>query len=177
MITKKTKQVAIVSSVLLVSIIVAVGLAVRMIILESVVLSDQVAAIAIDQSQQAMFVRLQKLEQETEGDRMQLRSYFLESQSDDSIDFLNYIEQAAEDRGLTIETINPTEVERADQKYLSVGYDISGSLTQVERFIELLETIPYVSQVMSVQLNQKSSMSWQANVMIDVAILTYEPII
>ena len=174
MITGKTKRVAIIAGVLFVTTSVLVVLGVRTIVSESEKLSEQVAAIAIDQSQQTAFARLQKLVQETEGERSELRSYYLASQSD-SIDFLNYIEKLARDRGITLETQNPAEVERDDkQTYLSVGYAISGSLTQVEEFIQLLENIPYVSQLVSVQLQKQSGVLWQADVMIDVAVLTYE---
>lgn len=172
--TPQTKRVAVVSGIILVCMCVAVGLAVRMIIVESQLLSEQVAAIAVDQSQQVAFTRLQKLAQETEPDRMQLRSYYLQSQSD-SINFLNYIERLASDRGLELETINPTEIERDKQTYLSVGYNLRGSLTEVERFIETLESIPYVSQLRSVALTQETGVLWSANITIEVTVLSYEP--
>jgi Tfp pilus assembly protein PilO len=174
MISRKTKQVAIVAFVLLATMLVLVVLGVRTIVAKSEDLSVQVAAIEVDQSQQAAFTRLQKLVAETEVERDQVRSYYLASQSD-SIDFLNYIEQLAADRGITLETRSPTEVERENkQTYLSVGYVINGSLTQVENFIQLMETIPYVSQLVSVKLQKQSGVLWQADVMIDVAVLTYE---
>jgi len=174
MINAKTKRVAIIAAVLLVTMIALVVFGVRTIIAASKNLSEQIAAIEVDQSQQAAFARLQKLVIETEVEREELRSYYLSSQSD-SIDFLNYIEQLAIDRGVELETLNPTEVERLDgQTYLSVGYKISGRLTQVEEFIQLLETIPYVSQIVSVNLGRQSSVLWSADVMIDVAVLTYE---
>lgn len=174
MISAKTKRVAIIAVILLITMLILVVLGVRTIVAESEKLSEQVAAIAVDQSQQTAFGRLQRLVQETEVEREELRSYYLSSQSD-SIDFLNYIEQLAAERGITLETLNPTEVERENkQTYLSVGYDISGSLNQVEEFIKLLESIPYVSELVSVNLQRRSGVLWQANVMIDVAVLTYE---
>lgn len=153
---------------------VVVTLAVRMIMVESAVLSQQVAAIAVDQSQQVAYTRLQKLVQETVGERSELRSYFLESQSD-SIDFLNYIEQLASERGVTLETINPQEITVEEQSFLSVQYALEGSLRQVEGFVQLLENIPYVSQLTAVQLRRESNVLWQADVTINVAVLTYEP--
>lgn len=173
MITQKTKQIAIVAGVTLLIMCVLVAIAVRIIMSESNVLSEQVAAIAVDQSQQVAATRLQKLVAETTPERELLRSYYLESQSD-SIDFLNYIEQLARDRGVPIETINPNEVERNGNTFLSVGYAFTGSLSQVESFIVLLENIPYVSELQSVQLDQETGVLWQANVVIEVAVLTYE---
>jgi len=173
MITAKTKRVAVVSVVVFISMVAVVGLAVRQIIIESHNLSEQVAAIAVDRSGQAAFSRLQKLMQETQIERDQQRSYFLESQSD-SIDFLNYIELLATERGVGLETVNPTEIEREGDTFLSVGYAIGGSLSQVESFIQTLESVPYVSQLMSIRLQQQSSTLWKADVVIDVAVLTYE---
>jgi hypothetical protein len=173
MISAKTKQVAILSGVVLLTMCILVALAIRIIIQESVVLSEQVVAIAVDQSQQVAFSRLQKLAQETRGERELLRSYYLESQSD-SIDFLNYIEQLASERAVALETINPTEVERDDKTFLSVEYALTGSLSQVEAFIKLLENIPYTSQLRSIELIQRSAILWEADVIIEVAVLTYE---
>ncbi len=174
MINGKTKRVAIIAALLFTTMLVLVVFGVRTIIAESEDLSEEVAAIAIDQSQQTAFARLQKLDQETQAERDKLQSYYLTSQSD-SIDFLNYIEQLAADRGIELETLNPTEIERDDkQTYLSVGYAINGSLTQVEAFIRLLENIPYVSELVSVKLRRQSGVLWRADVMIDVVVLTYE---
>jgi Tfp pilus assembly protein PilO len=173
MISQKTKRVAVLSGVVFLGMCVFVALAIRMIVVESVFLSEQVAAIAIDQSQQVAFTRLEKLVQETAGERSELRSFFLESQSD-SIDFLNYIERLATERGITLETINPKEIEVEGKTFLSVEYSLEGSLGQVEEFIQLLENIPYVSQLTAVDLERRSSVVWQADIIINVAVLTYE---
>lgn len=173
MISAKTKRVAVLSGVVLFTMCILVALAIRVIMQESAILSEQVAAIAIDQSQQVAFSRLQKLSQETQGERELLRSYYLESQSD-SIDFLNYIEQLASERAVVLETINPTEVERDDKTFLSVEYALTGSLSQVEAFIKLLENIPYTSQLRSITLTQRSAIVWEGDVTIEVVVLTYE---
>jgi Tfp pilus assembly protein PilO len=174
MIDSKTKRVAIISALLMTIMVSLVVFGIRTILTESERLSEQVVAIAIDQSQQTAFTRLKKLVKETESERTQLRSYYITSQSD-SIDFLNYIEQLAVDRGLGLETVSPKEVEKENgQSYLSVGYVITGSLTQVENFIKLLENIPYVSELVSVKLQNQSGTLWRADVVIDVMVLKYE---
>lgn len=174
MISAKTKQVGIIAIVLFAVMVVVVVLGVRTITAESYQLSEQVTAIAVDQSQQTAYARLQKLVQETTDQRSELRSYYLSSQSD-SIDFLNFIERLAGERGLELETRSPTQIERDNgQTYLSVGYAIAGSLTQIEQFIALLESIPYVSELVSIRLQRQSGVRWQADVRIDVAVLNYE---
>jgi hypothetical protein len=87
---------------------------------------------------------------------------------------LNYIERLATERGITLETINPKEIEVEGKTFLSVEYSLEGSLGQVEEFIQLLENIPYVSQLTAVDLERRSSVVWQADIIINVAVLTYE---
>ena len=173
MINGKTKRVAGIAAVTLAVVLVGVTLSIKLIIDQSELLSQQAQALAVDQAQQSAFSRLQRLVEDTQPQRDQLQSYYLTSQSD-SIDFLNFVENIARMRGIELETINPTEIEVKSEKYLSVGYDISGTLSQVEEFISTLEAIPYVSQLKSVELNQLSSTRWGANVMIEVAIESYE---
>ena len=173
MITQKTKRVALISGVLFLVVCAVVAWSVRVIIVESRVLSEQVAALEVDRSQQSALSRLQKLTQDTAPEREELRSYFLASQSD-SIDFLNYVETLANNRGLSLVTIDPKEIKLANETFLAVGYELEGSLGQVESFIELLEAIPYVSQLQSVRLRQQSAVLWQADVTIAVRVLTYE---
>jgi len=168
-----TKRVTVIAVLAFVTMILVVGLSIRTIMAESAVLSVQMAMIEVDQSQQVALTRIQKLAQETKSQRDQLHSYYLESQSD-SIGFLNYIEQLAGERGVDLTAVNPTEVERDGQVWLSVGYKFSGSLAQVEAFIRLLENIPYASQLTAIELERQSSVLWQTDVSIEVAVLTYE---
>ena len=174
MIDQKTKQLAIVSMLIFLGMGFVVGYGVYIIIAESKELSVQVAAVEIDQSQQTAFGRLQKLVQETTSEREQIKSLYLDPQNG-SIDFLNYVEQLARENQVELATINPAEATRPDgETYLSVEYAVSGSLFQVENFIQLLESVPYMSRLTAVELKQQSSTVWKADVMIDVAVLSYE---
>ena len=173
MIASKTKKIAIVASLVLVSTMAITAVSIWLVMQQSVLLQQQVLTIATDRAQEEAFVRLKRKVSDTQEERADLESYFLVSQSD-SIDFLNYIETLAQRQGVVIETSSPTEKELNGQTFLSVGYNVSGSLTQLETFIALLEVLPYVSQVQSVSLNKQTDTLWQASVQIDVTLLSYE---
>lgn len=170
---KRTKIIAGIAAVLFVSAVIVVLLGLREIGALSDELSVQIEAIQTDRAQQEVFTQIQKISNDSQSDRVALEGYFLRSQSD-SIDFLNFVEALGDSLGVDLTTLTPQEVERDNKTYLSVGYDISGSLSQVERFIQLLEVVPYVSQLQSVSLTQLSGSTWQAQVSVNVQILNYE---
>ena len=173
MITRQTKQIAFVSALLFLVMITVVGTGVWLITQQAALLKTQATTIATDQAQEVAFARLQRQVKDTEADRAQLESYFLVSQSD-SIDFLNYVDELADQQGVSLKTSNPTEVTKGNQTFLSVNYDMSGTLVQLENFIQLLELIPYVSQLQSVSLQKQTDVLWQADTQIDVILLNYE---
>lgn len=173
MMLPKTKRIAGLSLLLLLGMAVVVVSGVWFINQQSIQLAAQAETIATDQAQKAAFSRLQHQLQATQADRDKLQSYFLVSRSD-SVDFLNYVEALATDNEVTLKTNNPSETERGEQAVLTVDYTISGTLAQVEKFIELLELIPYVSQLQSIALRKQTEVVWEANVTIDVILLNYE---
>lgn len=169
----RTKQIALVAGLVFVVCVVAVLFFVREINSQVANLSEQIIAIETDRAQQIVFSRIKKTDQETQVTRDKLKSYYLQSQSD-SIDFLNYIEEQAQISGVELSTGSPTEVERSDTTYLSVGYTFKGSLNRVEVFLQKLENIPYVSQLQSLKISQQAENVWQAEVVIEVNVLNYE---
>jgi len=106
-------------------------------------------------------------------DRDAVAGYYLQSQSD-SIDFLNYVESLAADAGVQLSTEGASETSRENTELLTVQYEVSSNLPSVERFVQLLESIPYVSGVTALQLSQQSATVWSAAITIEVAILEYE---
>jgi len=168
-----TKRLAILAGVLFITAVVAVVFFVREINAQSVKLSEQITAIQTDRAQQTVFTRIQRTSNETADTREALQSYFLQSQSD-SIDFLNFIESQAAISGVELLTNSPTEVTQEGATFLSVGYNLTGSLNRVENFIQQLENLPYVSQLESLSLAQRAGSTWEANVVITVNVLNYE---
>jgi len=153
--------------------LIATGLFVLEILKEAKLLDEQVTALATDQSQASQLIQLKKVVSRTESDRDTIASYYLQSQAD-SIDFLNFIEELANNHPITLETIGATEVQNEQSNRLAVRYDLQGSLAQVEQFIEILETIPYASELMRVNLQKETALAWKAAVTIEVIILDHE---
>lgn len=168
-----TKRLAILAAILFVVAVAAIGLFVREINIQSAILSEQIEAIQVDRAQQAVFTRVQRTYAETTNTRQELQSYYLQSQSD-SIDFLNFIDERAQASGVELNTNTPTEIEEDGVTYLSVGYELTGSLNRLENFIQQLENLPYVSQLENLSLSQQSGSTWRATVVITVNVLNYE---
>lgn len=167
---QRLKTISITASIFVVAV-AAASLFVYEITEQSRTLRQQVTTLQKDQAQQAQLAQLKKLITETEQDRTKLRTHYLASQSD-SIDFLNYIERLAQTQSVLLETKGATEVERGSQQRLLVQYNLSGTRLQLERFIQLLENVPYVSEVTEVTLQSRSEPTWQAAVTMEVVILS-----
>ena len=148
----------------------ATVLFVREIMAQSALLNEQVTALAQDQAQQTQLARLQKLTTETAADRDELNGYYLASQSD-SIDFLNFIEALADQNGVELVTNSATENERRGGSELTVRYGISGTEAELDRFVRLLETMPYVSELTALTLTKQTGVTWDADVTVSVYIL------
>lgn len=170
---KRTKRLAIIAAVLFAVAVLAVVIFVREINVQSIRLSEQIVAIETDRAQQEVFTNVQRTSNNTLKIRQELQSYYLDSQSD-SINFLNFIEAQAAATGVGLTTNSPTEVVNDAGTFLAVNYEFSGSISRVENFIKQLENIPYVSQLDSLSLSQKSTSIWEARVTIMVNILDYE---
>lgn len=138
-------------------------------------LGAQVSALKEEQAQEATFIRLQKIAEDSETDREELSSYFLTRESD-SIDFLNLVEGIAPTAGVTLKTSNlETIVDKSDSSsWIEVSFSFTGSRIAVHNFIEILENVPYVSRLMSIDISSRSNTNWQADVVMRVRILGYD---
>ncbi len=157
--------------------LLAISLFAREITHQSDLLDEQVTALENDQAQQAQLNQLKKVITRTKEERDQVASYYIESQAD-SIDFLNYIETLADESFVDLVTKSASEVEKGKDKEkvtsLEVKYLVTSSLPAAERFIKLLENIPFVSEITGVTLTQKEAGEWTADITIEVVILNHE---
>jgi len=135
----------------------------------------QLATLDEQRAQEESYFRLRRIAEESTADRAQLNSYFFSSESE-SIDFLNRVEQLAPEAGVTLETDSLTLVEdAADQKqWVEIGFAFAGSRNRVQNFLTILEELPYVSKIVSVNMVTSNQTSWQAQVVMRVRVLTYD---
>ena len=151
------------------------GLMVYQVVAEGAQLTEQVAALEAERAQEASYLRLQRQAELTTDERSQLQSHFLQ-QEGDSVDFLNQVEQLAPTAGVVLETsgldllTDPLD----ESEWITVTFTFSGSQMAVQRFIKILETLPYVQQVTAVTLTAHSGTNWQAELTMQVRLLTYD---
>ena len=170
----KTSQNLLLASILLV---ITAGGAVSLlwfISKNSVLLTEQLDALKEQNQQEASLLRLQRLANETEADREKLSNYFLLRESD-SITFLSEIETLAPRLGLLLETEGLKQLLGEDKtSWIEASFSVSGSRQNIERFVQILEALPYVSRVTSIEMEAQSSDSWFAEITIQVQLLNYD---
>ena len=139
------------------------------------ILKNQLVAIKMGSEREQTFYRLQKIAEESKTDREQLDSYFL-PQVGESITFLNQVETLAPQNGITLKTdaLEEGSDKKTKEKWVDAKFTFSGTRSDVERFIAILENLPYVSRVTAVQLAARAENNWEANVNIRVFIENYE---
>ena len=118
---------------------------------------------------------MQRIAIETAEDRAKLQSYFFIRESE-SIDFLNRVEAIAPQAGVTLETEGLKQVEGKEDGYVWIEsqFSFSGSRDDVQRFVRILETLPYQLRLTNLEMSAQSSSLWEALVTIKVRVLDYD---
>lgn len=136
------------------------------------VLKEQLLAVQKEQAQQDAMFRLRRVEEESQEDRAKLAGYMLTEDSQ-SIEVLTRIEGYAPQVGVSLTTTNLEQSSNPDtgEGWLQIGFTFSGTEEQVEQFIQILESIPYVSYLTSVSLRANASGEWDAGTTLNVLLL------
>lgn len=173
--TGGTKRTIIVAMILGVSSIGLFGFMAHRVAGQGDRLVVQIAALQEQRAQEASHHNLRRIANESAEDRSLLRNYFLGRESD-SIDFLNTVETLAPTVGVSLKTADLKLVSEKDikQSRIEVTFEFSGDRLHVENFIEILETLPYVSRLQSVSLSAKTIANWEAVVTMHVQVLAYD---
>jgi UDP-glucose 6-dehydrogenase len=139
------------------------------------VLKEQIAAIHTENEREQTYQRLQKIAEDSRADREKLNAYFL-PQVSESITFLNQIETLAPQNGITLKTDSLQEGgdKKTKEKWIDASFTFSGAEADVERFITMLENLPYVSRITKVQLSTQDQDIWEAKVTIRAFIINHE---
>jgi hypothetical protein len=135
-------------------------------------LEEQILALAAQTQQEEALLRLERIAQNSETERSELASYFLLRESD-SISFLSEIETIAPRLGVDLETTSLRQVNQDSREWIEASMTARGSRVEVERFIEALEVIPFVSRVISINMNGNTPSNWQADITMQVQLLNY----
>lgn len=134
-------------------------------------LSEQIEALGKQRAQEESYLKSQRIAKETEQDREKIEKYFLLNESD-SIGFLTNIESLAPKKGLVLKTNNLDTLEADGKKWVKISFTFSGARNNVEDFINILESVPYVSRITNVDMGLVSGFEWKADVTMQVQILS-----
>jgi hypothetical protein len=135
----------------------------------------QLTTIDEQRAQEESYYRLRRVTEESVDDRMRLSSYFFANESE-SIDFLNTVERLAPAAGVTLETDTLDLVEDVDtgKQWVEIGFLFEGSRDSVHNFITILEELPYMAKIVSVDMVAADQVKWQAQVSMQVRVLNYD---
>jgi type II secretory pathway pseudopilin PulG len=169
--TKRTLTIAIILIVLATSVF---GVMVYQVRAQGERLTEQIAILAAHNTQKASYDRLEQITNDSQADRAEIQSYFLQKESD-SIDFLNHVESLALTGGVALETDSLKDItEKGGTKWIQATFSFSGNRENVENFIRILETLPYVARVTNIEMGAQSSVLWNAVVVMQVQVLSYD---
>ena len=138
-------------------------------------LKEQLATIKTQNDREQTAFRLEKIAKESEGDRQVPENYFLQ-QAGESISFLTEVEALAPQNGVVLKTdaLEEGSDKKTKDTWVDATFTFSGTRENVERFIALLENLPYVSQINSVQLVAKTEGVWEAKEITRFAVLRHK---
>lgn len=126
-------------------------------------LQNQLSTLAKEQQQENLYFRLEKLAIDSKDKRERLRAPLLDQESK-SIEVLTWIEGLAPETGVKLETKNLQKITDKETKtdWIEVTFAFSGNQTNIERFVGILENLPYLSYLTSLNMSAKSDSEWEA---------------
>lgn len=159
-----------ITALVMVAACVAVGYAIVTLNQNRQLLETQVAQIQQTQAQEAAFIQLRRLAEQSETERSTLQTFVL-AQQNDAIAPLSLIEEEWGPR-LGVKTV-PTGIStKADEphNWLVLQFSFEGTVG-VRTMIQLLEQLPYVSEVTAVSLQESDRGMTKAAVTVQIALL------
>ena len=150
---------------------VAVGYVIITLNQNRLLLETQIAQIQQTQAQEAAFIQLRRLAEQSEAERAELQTFVL-TQQNDAIVPLSLIEEEwgpqlgvkAVPTGISTKAAEP-------HNWLVLQFSLEGSAVGVRTMIQLLEQLPYVSELTAVSLQESDRGMTTAAVTVQIALL------
>lgn len=166
--TTSTKKILFISLFLFLVISIIAGFGFYEIIKQGKNLEEQKVTLIENKNKEAEFFSIQRLLRETEGERDFLAENFFRDQNDIVI-FLDNLDKLALDFNLTLDTESLEKTESEDGQLLTkISFSFSGNKNRVMGFSELLENIPYLSFIESLNLKQTDGGVWKGKTILVV---------
>ena len=170
----RTIQFTLIAIALCFGSIGATAYLVSMIMSERVVLEEQVTQIAETESQQATFIQLNRIADDTADERATLVGYFLPNQFDSkTILLLNDIEEVwGPALGVEVEPATFQPLAAEPHPWFVLNYQLTGTPAAVRDMLLLFEAMPYHAQVDAVTIRDSETAGQSvAEITVRVAVL------
>jgi hypothetical protein len=127
-------------------------------------LQSQLEMLKKEQQQESLYFRLEKVALESQVKRQLLQEPLLE-EGGGIIEVLLWIEERARQNNITYETDTLKDVVEKEEgtEWIEAPVVFSGSEADVVRFLAILEHLPYLSYVTSVNMSARSSSNWEVS--------------
>lgn len=137
-------------------------------------LVEELETINKQEAQEAAYLQAKRVAQDSAEERALLDAMFLSTESD-SIDFLNDVEGLAAQYGVSLKTesLEVIEDKKKKTKSLETNFTFSGDKEQVYRFVELLEQLEYVAEIVQLDVAARSSTNWEAKTRVAIKLQEY----
>jgi hypothetical protein len=170
----RTVQFALLALVSCIASVAAVAYAITFINAQRAALETQVTQIAETESQQAAYIQLSRIADDTADERATLAAYFLRNQFDSqTILLLNDIEEVwGPTMGVVVEPGAFEPVPGEPHPWFELNYQITGSPAAVRDMLALLVAMPYHAQIDSITIRQNEDATESvADIRLRVALL------
>jgi hypothetical protein len=137
---------------------------------EQVSFTDLSTTLATQTAKETAARHIAELSSTTAVERAELQDYFVPEKK--IISFINEIEALARSIGITLQTTNLdlTPAKDKNPAVLKTGFTVSGPRDGVMTFMHMIESLPYHSQIPTMDIVEKEQGAWQGTVMLNVTI-------
>ena len=142
---------------------------------QGALLVEHTRTLSAERLQEDSFYKLQRVADESTADREKIVGYFLREEGD-TINFLNQVETLATQVGVTLKTdsLEKSTDKATGASWVDVSLSFSGEEKQVQTFIKVLEHLPYLLKITSLDLGAQTNSLWEAKIKMRVFVLTYD---
>jgi hypothetical protein len=169
----KTKKIFIISLIAVSVTTASLGYFLYHINARGMLLEEQLTILAENDTKESAYLRLRRLAQDTEAERIELANSFFGNEGD-SIVFLGEIETMAAALGLTLKTESLDKIvnEETKEEHIKMSFIYEGQKNTVFMFSKLLEVVPYHSTIESLRLRETGTGNWEGHLTILLNIQT-----
>lgn len=172
--SKRTKQYFIIVSGALICSAGAFGFMLYRVQTQTSTLSMQLATLSHEQESLLSDSQLQRVAAKTAEMRGLVRSQFLQDEND-SIAFLTTVERDAAKMGVNVRTsgLQLITEKGSREQWVEARFECEGTQPTVLRFLAVLETMPYVTRITSVDF-RSAGVLWKAAITVRVRVFAYD---